>query len=304
MKIYKPKFWDKKNSILSIILMPITVIIIIIAYFKKKIIYSSSFRIPVICIGNIYLGGTGKTPLSIFIAKKLSSESKNPAIIRKFYKNHIDEHDLIKVHYDNLILSNNRFDGITEAEKRKFDSAILDDGSVKRNRVLANHSKKHLFSLWDKTIIKKALNKLPFYNFNNIKRYFPSIKSMDDFVSKSKYFGGIVVEITGLEKDTVDLSRKQKLGIVISIAIKISNEITTTFGEYVGTKRFYREPIRKYFKNKKLSFSVNTSPSAETGKPTMRNNIDSKYFVDLNKSDWYVYNENYGSSEEKFLVKY
>ena len=127
---------------------------------------------------------------------------------------------------------------------------------------------------------------------------------MNDFISKSKYFGGIIVEVTGLEKDIANLSHKQKLEIVVSIAIRISNDITTTFGEFIGTKRFYREPIRKYFKNKKLSFSVNTSPSAETGKPTMRNNIDSKYFVDLNKSDWYVYNENYGSSEEKFLVKY
>jgi tetraacyldisaccharide 4'-kinase len=137
MKIYKPKFWDKKNSILSIILMPITVIIIFITYLKRKITYTSSFRIPVICIGNIYIGGTGKTPLSILIAKELSSKSKNPSIIRKFYKNHIDEHNLIKAHYDKLILSSNRFDGITEAEKKKFDSVILDDGfqdcSVKKN---------------------------------------------------------------------------------------------------------------------------------------------------------------------------
>ena len=36
----------------------------------------------------------------------------------------------------------------------------------------------------------------------------------------------------------------------------------------------------------------------------MRNDIPLDYFVDLNKADWYAYNENYGSSEEKFLVKY
>jgi len=187
---------------------------------------------------------------------------------------------------------------------RSTSTIILDNSSVKQNRVLAIYSREHRFSLWDKTIINKGLNTLPFYHFNNIKRYFPAVKSMNDFISKSKYFGGIIVEVTGLEKDIANLSHKQKLEIVVSIAIRISNDITTTFGEFIGTKRFYREPIRKYFKNKKLSFSVNTSPTAETGKPTMRNNIDSKYFVDLNKSDWYVYNENYGSSEEKFLVKY
>jgi type III restriction enzyme len=76
------------------------------------------------------------------------------------------------------------------------------------------------------------------------------------------------------------------------------------FGDYRGTKSFYREPLRKYFKNKKLSFSVNQNTTAETGKPTMRNDIPQEYFVDLNQADWYAYNENYGSSEEKFLVKY
>jgi tetraacyldisaccharide 4'-kinase len=137
MKIYKPKFWDKKISILSIILIPLAAIVIIATYLKKKLTYTSTFRIPIICVGNIYIGGTGKTPLSIFIAKKLSSKGKNPAIIRKFYKNHIDEHNLINANYNNLILKKNRFSGITEAIQKKFDSAILDDGfqdhSVEKN---------------------------------------------------------------------------------------------------------------------------------------------------------------------------
>lgn len=47
----------------------------------------------------------------------------------------------------------------------------------------------------------------------------------------------------------------------------------------------YREPIRKYFKSKKLSFSVNKSPTFKTGKPTMRHDINQKYFVDLNKAE-------------------
>jgi type III restriction enzyme len=127
---------------------------------------------------------------------------------------------------------------------------------------------------------------------------------MNDFITDEKYFGGIIVEVTGLQKDTNNLSAHQKLEIVISVATKIANEISTKFGDYRGTKSFYREPLRKYFKNKKLSFSVNTNTTAETGKPTMRNDIPQEYFVDLNKADWYAYNENYGSSEEKFLVKY
>ena len=187
---------------------------------------------------------------------------------------------------------------------RSASTTILDEKSFKQNKVLANTSKQHLFSVWDKTIILKGLNKIPFYQFNNIRRFFPSVKSMDSFVSDDKYFGGISVEVTGLQKDVSNIPPNQKLEIVVSIATKIADEISTKFGDYRGTKSFYREPLRKYFKDKKLSFSVNTNATAETGKPTMRNDIPQEYFVDLNNADWYVYNENYGSSEEKFLVKY
>lgn len=187
---------------------------------------------------------------------------------------------------------------------RSASTTILDNKSVKQNKVQANYANKHLFSVWENSLIQKGLNKIPFYHFSNIRRFFPSVKSMNEFITNEKYFGGIIVEVTGLQKDTNNLSAHQKLEIVISVATKIANEISTKFGDYRGTKSFYREPLRKYFKNKKLSFSVNTNTTAETGKPTMRNDIDQKYFVDLNKADWYAYNENFGSSEEKFLVKY
>lgn len=187
---------------------------------------------------------------------------------------------------------------------RSASTTILDNKSVKQNKVQANYANKHMFSVWDNNLIQKGLNKIPFYHFSNIRKFFPSVKSMNDFITDEKYFGGIIVEVTGLQKDTNNLSAHQKLEIVISVATKIANEISTKFGDYRGTKSFYREPLRKYFKNKKLSFSVNTNTTAETGKPTMRNDIPQEYFVDLNKADWYAYNENYGTSEEKFLVKY
>jgi type III restriction enzyme len=220
----------------------------------------------------------------IFLNKKVKN---NPKTLLEY-----QEPDIVKKHTYAL------------RTNRSASTTILDNTSVKQNKIQANYANKHHFSVWDKTIIKKGLNKIPFYHFNNISRYFPSVKSMDDFVTDTKYFGGITVEVTGLQKDTNNLSPSQKLDIVIAVASKVANEITTMFGDYRGTKSFYREPLRKYFRNKKLSFSLNTNSTAETGKPTMRNDIDPKYFVDLNKADWYAYNENYGSSEEKFLVKY
>ena len=127
MKLYKPKFWNEKNF-LSIVLFPISLIVQLFALIKQKSVKSLNFNIPVICLGNIYVGGTGKTPLSIYLANELKKKGKNPVIIRKYYKSHKDEHSLIKKKFGFLILNTNRANAIKEAERKGFDSVILDDG--------------------------------------------------------------------------------------------------------------------------------------------------------------------------------
>ena len=128
MKIHKPKFWDKNKSFVSYFLLPFTLITLLIIFLRKKLIKSIKFKISVICIGNIYLGGTGKTPFAIFLANNLLKIKKKPVIIRKFYKSHSDEYNMIKKHFDQLITSNSRVEAIKRAEFSNFDTVILDDG--------------------------------------------------------------------------------------------------------------------------------------------------------------------------------
>ena len=71
MKILQPKFWAQKNNLIALFLLPISLVLQILIKIKKVITFQNSFNIPVICIGNIYVGGTGKTPLSIKIANEL-----------------------------------------------------------------------------------------------------------------------------------------------------------------------------------------------------------------------------------------
>ena len=127
MKLYKPKFWDHKNFI-SLSLFPVSLIIQLVILLKKKFTKISSFKIPIVCIGNIYVGGTGKTPLSILVSKELSKIGKKPVIIRKYYKEHMDEHSMIKENFNHLILNSDRTGAIQEAQNKNFDTAILDDG--------------------------------------------------------------------------------------------------------------------------------------------------------------------------------
>ncbi|MBN2348112.1 MAG: DEAD/DEAH box helicase family protein [Bacteroidales bacterium] len=182
---------------------------------------------------------------------------------------------------------------LATAESAIFDMQMITQVDIQR--------KTYKPILWDKTILKKAMNKIPFYHFNSIKRYFPSVKSTDDFIEKK--LSDTEVVVSGLEKDIKDLVPKHKLAICLSFLNSIAEEIHQTFGDYKGTKAFKREPIHKVFRDKKMYFAINDN-DAETGKPTMRSDIPEKYFIDLKSRDWHVYKENYGSSEEKLLVRF
>ena len=128
MRIFKPNFWNSKLNFFSIILLPLSFLFKALIFIKKIIIKEKKFKIPIICIGNIYLGGTGKTPLSIFLGNELIKRKKEPVIVRKFYLNHKDEHDLIKKNFKNFLTHRKRIVALLEAEERNFDSVILDDG--------------------------------------------------------------------------------------------------------------------------------------------------------------------------------
>ena len=127
MNFKKPNYWDRQIGLISIVLLPITLIVLIVNFLKKKLIKPEKFNIPIICVGNIYIGGTGKTPTSMLLANKLSKLERKPAIIRKYYKSHLDEYNLIKNNAEILITNKSRIEALKKAETN-FDIAILDDG--------------------------------------------------------------------------------------------------------------------------------------------------------------------------------
>ena len=129
IRLNKPKFWDKKKlSWISILLIPFSLITLSLIFLKKIFIRQKNFKIPIICIGNIYIGGTGKTPVAIFVAKELFNLGFKPVILRKYYKSHRDEYNMIKKSFEHLILNNSRDAGIKEAKYKGYSTVILDDG--------------------------------------------------------------------------------------------------------------------------------------------------------------------------------
>ena len=128
MKVFKPKFWSKKNSLLSYLLLPFSIFFQLLIILKDSLNKKEKFSIPIICVGNIYLGGTGKTPLSLEIVEILKKFNKKSAIIKKFHKDHEDEFKLIESKKVILFKNLSRALAIKEAMKNKFDCVVLDDG--------------------------------------------------------------------------------------------------------------------------------------------------------------------------------
>ena len=124
----KPKFWDRKKiSFWSVILLPLSLIYfltsLIIYIFQDK----KKFSIPVICVGNIYVGGTGKTPLAREIYKISIKLGKNPAFIKKNYRYLVDEIKMLQT-TGKTFVNKDRTEAINESISNKNDLVILDDG--------------------------------------------------------------------------------------------------------------------------------------------------------------------------------
>ena len=117
IKLYAPKFWAERN-IYSTLLAPFTFLYQIIFFIKKKLTISKKFKIPIICVGNIYLGGTGKTPLSIELFKELKKINKKPVIIKKYYEIQKDERRLIRENNNFLITEKKRTHAISKAQSK------------------------------------------------------------------------------------------------------------------------------------------------------------------------------------------
>ena len=128
MNFKKPKFWDNSRlSFWSIILYPLSLLFLFVSSLTKFLKIKNKFSIPIICVGNIYIGGTGKTPLALEIFEIIKSIGKNPAFVKKGYDYLYDEIQMLEKK-GKTYLNKNRKEAINSLISDNYDVAILDDG--------------------------------------------------------------------------------------------------------------------------------------------------------------------------------
>ena len=128
MNFKKPKFWDDAGlSVWSLILYPFSIIFLLCSLLVRLFKIEKKFSIPIICVGNIYVGGTGKTPLALEIFKIIKSSGKNPGFVKKGYHYLFDEIQMLKK-IGETFTNKKRREAISSLILSGHDIAILDDG--------------------------------------------------------------------------------------------------------------------------------------------------------------------------------
>tara|TARA_Y100000590_G_scaffold384310_1_gene455568 strand:- start:1298 stop:2221 length:924 start_codon:yes stop_codon:yes gene_type:complete len=211
MQIKKPSFWQDIN-LFSILLYPASLITSLVNLLKN-LGDKEKFNIKSICVGNIYLGGTGKTPLSIKIKEILNHKFKI-VFIKKKYINQSDEQNLLKKR-GKLICTQSRSVGLKKAISQKFDLAILDDGlqekGIKHDLTIAcfNTSEKIGNGLLIPAgPLREKLSNLKYYDavfLNGVKKDSKFIKTIKKFNKNINIFEG-KYKILNLK----NLNRKKK----------------------------------------------------------------------------------------------
>ncbi len=170
------------------------------------------------------------------------------------------------------------------------DKAIFHEKDFEMQSQVALHTQEVTLAKIEVHIIKNALAKSGFFTFANIKKYFPHVESVNEFISSKDYLAGLAINFTGSEEDLKNISNKQKLEALIKLLGQIESEIKGNTTEYKGTSEFKPFAIAEKFFDKVLKLNKNSE----------RVNGQEEFLTD---KKWYVFNANYGTSEEKKFVK-
>lgn len=140
-------------------------------------------------------------------------------------------------------------------------------------------------------------------SFDKLKKQFPNLKSVKEFITSDEYVGSF--PITFLVIDGAEPSIEDKLEASKKALQIISDYVQTIEITFKGTNEFYAKPIREVFTDKIRNITREATDES-WGEGISQNDslVNETYRMDLSDKNWFAYTDNYGTSEEKKFVKY
>ncbi len=140
-----------------------------------------------------------------------------------------------------------------------------------------------------KHVVMNALSKNDFFKFSNITNYIPNIKSTSDLIEKDEYLANINIIFKGIEEDIENLTNEDKFLAILNVITEIESKFKENKKDYNGTE-FFSKKISEIFFDKQIKVEI--GKERESGQEDF-----------IKNKEWYVFNANYGTSEEKAFVK-
>jgi len=163
----------------------------------------------------------------------------------------------------------------------EMENPMSNDEVIKTKDVKLSEIQKH--------VIYCALERNPFFYFDHLSHYFPHIKSLSNFIEDKEYLGNLLITFSGTHERLQQISHFDYLQALNGLLANIEADIKGNATEYEGSE-FISEYIHKVFKDKEIRIRKNDE--RENGQEEL-----------LANEDWYVFNANYGTSEEKRFVE-
>lgn len=171
------------------------------------------------------------------------------------------------------------------------------------NSAIERKQKDHSLASFGTAILRKTMQRLEFYEFRNLKKHLPNLQSVHEFMTADRYIGNIHVEVSGTPEQVKNLTIGDKLHAATQVLAEISEVIASDKVEYKGTKEFKPFMLKDRMTDKTLNFAADEGEDQEFGR-SMNDPNETAIHLDLSKRDWFAFNDCFGTSEEKLLIKF
>lgn len=172
--------------------------------------------------------------------------------------------------------------------------SVASDVAVQTHPYLTSFSE---IALINYSTVYRALRQFDVFKFNTLQSYFPNLKSVYEFIMDKNYLGDIKLKIIS-KHQTPPLSVIYRA--CVNVLTKIADKISAIEEVYEGTSEFQAHPMSEFIRDK----SVNYTP-VFGGKGMSQNDASvGVNRLDLSTEDWFAFNDNFGTSEEKAFVAY